>query len=61
LFESGEQEYYEQVVAGFANQFTREYEAIYLSQGSMRAAFDSCDDDNVVTSPGPGVIRLPEK
>ena len=61
LFESGEQECYEQVVADFAIQFTREYGAIYLSQASMQGAFDSCDHDNVVTSPGPGVVSLSEK
>jgi hypothetical protein len=61
LFESGEQERYEQVIADFANQFTPEYDAIYLSQASMLGAVDLCDHDKVVTSPGPGVQRLLEK
>ncbi len=60
LFESGEQERYEQVVADFANQFTGEYDAIYLSQASMLGAVDLCDHENVLTSPRPGIIRLLE-
>lgn len=61
LFETGKYELFEQVIADFANRFTGDYDAIFLSQASMLGAVDLCHHDNVVTSPGPGVKRLLEK
>ncbi|MDA0272023.1 MAG: hypothetical protein O3C68_02065 [Proteobacteria bacterium] len=61
LFETGKHELFAQVIADFANRFTGEYDAIFLSQASMLGAVNLCHHDNVVTSPGPGVKRLLEK
>ena len=58
LFESGNQQAYEQAVARFANQFKQEYDAVFLSQASMLGAVDLCEHINVITSPEPGVKRL---
>ncbi len=61
LFETGKHDLFAQVIADFANRFTGEYDAIFLSQASMLGAVNLCHHDNVVTSPGPGVKRLLEK
>lgn len=49
---------YHEQIANFANEFSDEYDALFLAQASMAGAASACRHQDVVTSPERGVRRL---
>jgi hypothetical protein len=49
---------YHEQIANFANEFSDEYDALFLAQASMAGAASACLHQDVVTSPERGVRRL---
>ena len=60
FFQAGQLEAYDSAVSDFANQFLKEYDAVFLSQASMQGAQEHCQHEMVITSPKPGVEKLLE-